>query len=123
MEQYLYKKNASRCMLGMDGGSGVQALLNELELMARLQHPHIVRIHEYFLQDDPSLPHCGACVMVLDLLEGPDMMDYIDQVGGFTRDDAIVRLFFIICCPLPAYRACENLSMSSRRHAQRALCA
>lgn len=69
----------------------VQALMNELDLMGRLQHPNIVRLLEYFLQDDPALPHCGACIIVMDLLHGSDLMDYMDEVGGFSRDDVTVR--------------------------------
>jgi serine/threonine protein kinase len=71
-----------------------QALMNELELMGRLQHPNIVRFVEYFLQDDPAMPHYGACIIVMDLLEGPDMMDFIDSAGqhAFSTDEAIVRL-------------------------------
>lgn len=68
----------------------VQALMNELEMMARLQHPNIVRFVEYFLQDDPAAPHYGACIIVMDLLEGPDMMDYIDEADEFTAEDARV---------------------------------
>lgn len=66
--------------------------MNELEMMARLQHPNIVRFLEYFLQDDPSAPHYGACIIIMDLLEGPDMMDYIDEADEFTAEDARVRL-------------------------------
>lgn len=66
--------------------------MNELDLMGRLQHPNIVRLLEYFLQDDPSLPHCGACIIVMDLLEGADLMDYIDEAAGFSRDDVTVRV-------------------------------
>jgi len=66
--------------------------MNELDLMGRLQHPNIVRLLEYFLQDDPSLPHCGACIIVMDLLEGADLMDYIDEAAGFSRDDVMVRV-------------------------------
>jgi serine/threonine protein kinase len=69
----------------------VQALLNELEMMARLQHPNIVNFVEYFLHDDSSAEHHGACVIVMNLLEGPDMMDYLDEARGFSRGDAQVR--------------------------------
>lgn len=70
----------------------MQALLNELEMMSALQHPNVVSFVEYFLQDDPAQPHAGACIIVMELLEGPDMMDFIDEAGGFTRDDAKVRV-------------------------------
>ena len=66
----------------------LQALLNELEMMARLRHPNIVTFVEYFLQDDPAKPHHGACIIVMELLEGPDMMDFIDEHGGFTVAEA-----------------------------------
>ena len=65
--------------------------MNELEMMARLRHPNIVRFVEYFLQDDTSATHYGACIIVMDLLEGPDMMDYIDEADEFTAEDARVR--------------------------------
>lgn len=65
--------------------------MNELDLMGRLQHPNIVRLREYFLQDDPALPHCGACIIVMDLLRGSDLMDYFDDVGGLSREDVNVR--------------------------------
>jgi serine/threonine protein kinase len=59
-------------------------------MMARLQHPNIVRFVEYFLHDDRDGPHYGACVIVMDLLEGPDMMDYIDEAEQFTTEDVKV---------------------------------
>lgn len=65
--------------------------MNELDLMGRMQHPNIVRLLEYFLQDDPGLPHCGACIIVMDLLRGSDLMDYFDDAGGLSRDDVNVR--------------------------------
>lgn len=76
---------------GLHGRSWVvQALQNELEMMLKLRHPNIVSFVEYFLQDDPAEKHFGACVIVMQLLEGPDMMDYIDETGGFPRDSAQV---------------------------------
>jgi serine/threonine protein kinase len=68
----------------------VQALLNELEMMLKLRHPNIVSFVEYFLQDDVAEKHFGACIIVMQLLEGPDMMDYIDETGGFPRESAKV---------------------------------
>ena len=69
----------------------LQALLNELEMMARLEHRNIVNFVEFFLQDDAAAKHYGACIIVMHLLAGPDMMDHIDDVGGFSRASARVR--------------------------------
>jgi serine/threonine protein kinase len=60
-------------------------------MMSELEHPNVVNFVEYFLQDDPSQQHYGACIIVMELLEGPDMMDYIDSIDGFSKDDAKVR--------------------------------
>jgi serine/threonine protein kinase len=63
--------------------------------MSKLQHPNVVNFVEYFLQDDRSKEHYGACIIVMELLEGPDMMDYIDSIDGFSNDQAKV------CSSLP----------------------
>ena len=59
-------------------------------MMSQLEHPNIVNFVEYFLQDDAHQAHHGACIIVMELLQGPDMMDYIDESEGFSREDAQV---------------------------------
>lgn len=52
----------------------LREISNELHLMCKLNHPNIVKIHEFFLQD-------AQCLIVMQLLEGPELMDALIEIG------------------------------------------
>lgn len=52
----------------------LREISNELHLMCQLNHPNIVRAQEFFIQD-------GQCLIVMQLLEGPELMDALVEVG------------------------------------------
>lgn len=47
---------------------------NELSMMCKLSHPNIIKIHEFFVQD-------GQCFVVMQLLQGPELMDALVEIG------------------------------------------
>mmetsp|Transcript_80627 Transcript_80627/g.224371 ORF Transcript_80627/g.224371 Transcript_80627/m.224371 type:complete len:824 (-) Transcript_80627:134-2605(-) len=51
---------------------------NEVGVLAALQHPHIVRLIEYFVED-------GEVLLVMELLEGPSLTAKIETVGCFSE--------------------------------------
>lgn len=58
---------------------------DELKLMAMLDHPNIIRVHEYFLAG-------SVCCIVMQLLRGPDLMDQLDETGHSEADVQVLPL-------------------------------
>ena len=57
-----------------------EEIINELTLMQRLDHPNLVKIHEYFLTTT-------SCFIVMDILEGPEMMEALEEHGEYKESD------------------------------------
>lgn len=57
------------------------ALNREVASLVSLDHPHIVRLIEYFLEDDQVL-------LVMELLNGPTLREKMDQDGVFSEEFA-----------------------------------
>ncbi|MFO0972538.1 MAG: protein kinase [Phycisphaerae bacterium] len=67
----------------------------EIEIAARLRHPHVVTIHESGMTDD------GSLYFVMEYVEGEPLDAYLKRAratpgGGLTPDDAL-RVFCKIC--------------------------
>jgi serine/threonine protein kinase len=60
-------------------------LKHEAQLLARLNHPHIVRIWDF--EDDPACPY-----IVMEYIEGPSLADLIAQSGRLAPDRALQLL-------------------------------
>ena len=58
-------------------------IFKEVELLAQLDHPHIMKIFEYF-KDESSF------YIAMELLEGGDLYDYITKIKSFTEKDAAI---------------------------------
>ena len=58
-------------------------ILNELKLMQQLDHPNIVHMKEYFI-------NAGICYVVMEILQGQDLMDHLIDLGKHTEEDAKV---------------------------------
>ena len=57
-------------------------LKHEAQLLARLNHPHIVRVWDF--EDDPACPY-----IVMEYIEGPSLADLIGQSGRLAPDRAL----------------------------------
>ena len=62
--------------------SSLEDVMKELNLLARLRHPNIVRIHHAIL-------HSGIMYVVMDRLHGPELMDALYELpeGKYSEDD------------------------------------
>eukprot|EP00241_Pyramimonas_parkeae_P004398 CAMPEP_0114265770 /NCGR_PEP_ID=MMETSP0058-20121206/24152_1 /TAXON_ID=36894 /ORGANISM="Pyramimonas parkeae, CCMP726" /LENGTH=955 /DNA_ID=CAMNT_0001383003 /DNA_START=387 /DNA_END=3254 /DNA_ORIENTATION=- len=66
-----------------------QIIDNEIGLVSKLDHPNIIKIKEYFI-------NFSKCYIVMDLLEGPVLLDALLEMGKYTEKDAktiMERLF------------------------------
>merc|ERR1719265_1121360 len=54
---------------------GRMMLENEVKALVALNHPHIVRLVEYFVED-------GEVLLVMELLNGPSMLARIEEASG-----------------------------------------
>ena len=63
----------------------------------RLDHEHIVKIEEYFIND-------GKCYIVMELLEGPELMDEVYSAGeGGRYTEADVKVIMAKLLDAVAY--------------------
>jgi serine/threonine protein kinase len=60
-------------------------LKHEAQLLARLNHPHIVRVWDF--EDDPACPY-----IVMEYIEGPSLADVIAQSGRLAPNRALQLL-------------------------------
>jgi serine/threonine protein kinase len=60
-------------------------LQHEAQLLARLNHPHIVRVWDF--EDDPVRPY-----IVLEYIEGPTLADLIEQSGRLAPDRVLTLM-------------------------------
>jgi serine/threonine protein kinase len=59
-----------------------EQLQHEAQLLARLNHPHVVRVLDF--EDDPACPY-----IVLEFIEGPTLAELIEQCGRLAPDRAV----------------------------------
>jgi serine/threonine protein kinase len=59
-----------------------EQIKHEAQLLARLNHPHIVRVWDF--EDDPSCPY-----IMMEYIDGPSLADLIEQCGRLAPDRAI----------------------------------
>ena len=65
--------------------------------LQRLDHEHIVKIEEYFIND-------GKCYIVMELLEGPELMDEVYSAGeGGRYTEADVKVIMAKLLDAVAY--------------------
>jgi len=58
-----------------------QIIDNEIGLVQKLEHPNIIKLKEYFI-------NFNKCYIVMDLLEGPVLLDALLEMGKYTETDA-----------------------------------
>lgn len=72
-----------------DEGQSAVKIINEIEFLAQLDHPHIMKVYEYF-KDEYNY------YIATELLEGGDLYEYITKVKVFTEIEAAKVLSQII---------------------------
>lgn len=58
-----------------------QIIDNEIGLVQKLDHPNIIKLKEYFI-------NFSKCYIVMDLLEGPVLLDALLEMGKYIEKDA-----------------------------------
>ncbi|KAF4597866.1 hypothetical protein EYR38_006258 [Pleurotus pulmonarius] len=78
------KANAAGTNANADGNGTTKhmAFMREISIMERLKHPNICELKEVYMQPN------GDINLVLELVEGGDLLDYILTRHGLTEDDA-----------------------------------
>jgi len=92
----------------VDMSMSFEEIMNEIELVAHLQHPNIVKYHEYFINPSSAASalqteeRSGAegrsegrtfVYIVMDLLEGPTLVDALARLkGGYTEADVRILM-------------------------------
>ena len=67
------------------GKLSFEEIMTEIEVVERLNHDHIVNIHEFFI-------HRSNCYIVMQLLHGAELMDALIAHGPYTEDDVKVMM-------------------------------
>ncbi|KAF9497953.1 kinase-like protein [Pleurotus eryngii] len=78
------KANAAGTNANADGNGTTrhQAFMREISIMEQLKHPNICELKEVYMQPN------GDINLVLELVEGGDLLDYILTRHGLAEDDA-----------------------------------
>lgn len=66
-----------------DDEVSVDEIRNEIEVMKRIEHPNIVHVREYFVQN-------GKFYIVMGWLKGGELLDALLDLGNYTEQDAKV---------------------------------
>ncbi len=66
-----------------------EKIFKEIELLAQLDHPHIMKIYEYFRDEDNYY-------ISMELLEGGDLYDYVTKIKSFKEKDAAVIMIQLL---------------------------
>ena len=62
----------------------IEVVSREIKILKLLKHPNIVQLLEVI-----EMPEKKTTVLVLELIEGGDMLNYINGKGGISEDEAI----------------------------------
>jgi calcium-dependent protein kinase len=73
--------------LGADSKNKKKSLISEIEMLRAIDHPNIVRIHEYF--ENPS-----CFFIVMDLIEGEPLVEYIVKNLTELSQERISQIMF-----------------------------
>lgn len=66
----------------LEGDDQVDTYKTELRMLLQMsQHPNVVRVIDFFETPKPAL--------VMEFVEGQDLMDYLEQNGGFSQRDGL----------------------------------
>lgn len=57
----------------------LRSIMNEIKIMKQIDHPHLVKIYEYF--EDPEWIY-----IVMEILEGGELFDKIKESKHFTEN-------------------------------------
>ncbi|CAM6055151.1 unnamed protein product, partial [Sphagnum tenellum] len=79
-----------------------QATVNEVRILAMLDHPNIIAYHESFLQDQ-------AMMIVMEYAGGGTLYDFIESRTDFVEEDEIAHLFAQIVMPMKMVHARQVL--------------
>lgn len=79
------------------GNFGIQAyqeakqeFIKEAQLLARLNHPHIVKVYDYFEENNTAY-------MVMEYVEGKTLKEVLNERGGvMSEDDAVGYIFQVL---------------------------
>ena len=72
---------AIKCILG---GGSTQRLLREAQLLAKVDSPHVVRIHDYLVRD-------GLPMLIMGWVDGEDLSRKIKGRGGPIPEEEVLR--------------------------------
>jgi len=67
------------------------SFLEEAEMLARLQHPQLPQLVDYFSTDT------GSCYMVMDYIQGPTLLDLFEQQGRELPLEQVIQIAIQLC--------------------------
>ncbi len=67
------------------------SFLEEAEMLARLQHPQMPQLVDYFSTDT------GSCYMVMDYIQGPTLQDLFEQQGRELPLSQVIQIAIQLC--------------------------
>jgi serine/threonine protein kinase len=81
-----------------------RVLENEVALLAQMDHPGVIKLHEYNLIGELVVKPCGKCIqiyfIVLELVDQVDLFSVIEN-GAFK--ERVARFFFSQLCEGVSY--------------------
>ena len=71
-------------------------LQNEVDLLTSMDHPGVIKLHEFNLEGEVIVKPSGKCIqiffIVLELVENGDLFSLIDRKG--VLDERVARFYF-----------------------------